>query len=843
MDAARDGLNEARLADDGDEEVAQSAVDCSTVPRCRRSASLSSVSDYVVAEPRSNSCSPRAHDSSTDNIDDVDPTQSQSCKSLAQATADVEAMTTKTTPRSAPLLEQLVTSPCEVVAPVPSNSALSPPAAASDANGQSNLDKSFLQKLESFVSSVGQVATVAPLNGWIRRSVFPSRSGASAAGSIPVVAKRPGPAGICPYSLSTFYPSPAATDSSRPLDLSSKRTETSASVDSAPASHHRRVDLMQRDCGQGEVEGRFMDMNEVQPSGANSLACLERDFGEHSAIFAHVGSSRGGQRQAAAALTTRGGVVSRRGRTVVMPGLTAAAHTPAGARICPPSSITTPHAELHPPRSFVNNSRHPLTYGRTGFVGSKLEVRHPMMPTTTAATMLRCLQCGRTFFSLPELTLHMIQSAHYANLICAAAAYSVDGEEDCVVLDAYDGRQSSNVGVDRSTHKSGALKPPRGKGLTEMADGHREDHLYRSSSDIRRRNCVDTAVSPARSLDDESVSSAGLTETESLRSSTSSASPTSPSYEHAGSGATDDDLMIMSRLLRLQPLLSRTVLDNMQSGAAVPGHIDWTALGLSATEERRQLARGRSSKTSLRELDRSPAADSLPIDMRSQRPDGNRHRDSQSRQMSFLTTATKIPTLASRQSSTVYLEKLLDDIRGCRKSLDSSIKRSASSKWYNGKHRTKKHRTHSISSSDCDQARYDEPRPNGNRSVIISAAAPASGEVCLRKRDEGIHGCREAASNVKKSPPVNQDHYSSQRQEMADCARQLTSKEPALHRAVIDGGTTNSPVLSVNSRDVNVPTSTGRDFRRSSVDKDQSEYAVRFGKYYRLAQELSSKTD
>ena len=56
MDAARDSLNEARLADDGAEQVARSVVDCSTTPRCRRSSSASSVSDYVIAEPRSSSC-------------------------------------------------------------------------------------------------------------------------------------------------------------------------------------------------------------------------------------------------------------------------------------------------------------------------------------------------------------------------------------------------------------------------------------------------------------------------------------------------------------------------------------------------------------------------------------------------------------------------------------------------------------------------------------------------------------------------------------------------------------------------------------------------------------------
>jgi len=60
---------------------------------------------------------------------------------------------------------------------------------------------------------------------------------------------------------------------------------------------------------------------------------------------------------------------------------------------------------------------------------------------------------------------------------------------------------------------------------------------------------------------------------------------------------------------------------------------------------------------------------------------------------------------------------------------------------------------------------------------------------------------------------------------------------------IIDGDTADSPALSVGDRDADVSTVTGRDLRRSGVDKDQSEYAARFGKYYRLAQELSNKSE
>jgi len=836
MDAARDGLNEARLADDGDEVVVESVVDCSTTPRCRHSASTSSDSDYVIAEPRSSSCSPLADDGLTENVDDADP--AYLCSSVARVTDGIEATTTTTT--SVPLLEQLVSSPCDVGTPVPATSAMatsSSLAAASDADGQISLNKSFLQKLESFVSSVGQVATAAPLMSWIRRPVFPSQS---ATGSVAVAARGPGPAEICQFSVSTFLPSPSTTETCWPLDLSAKRMESPASVDNTRSFQHRRVDLMQRGPGHVGVEGGFVDTTEVKPNAANSLACLERDFGEHSAIFTRLGSSHDRQRQAVAAVTTRGG---RRGRNAAMPALMPAAHILAGARSCPPGTITEPHAELHPQRSSISSSQPPLTSGRTGIVGSKLDTRHPMTSMTTAAAVLRCLQCGRTFFSLPELTLHMIQSAHYANLICAAAAYGVEDEEDCVVVDAYNNRETSNAGVDHSTHRSQALQLRRGKDLTEVADAHRADRRYGNGCDVRRRDCLDAAVSPARSLDDESVSSAGLTETESLRSPTSTGSPTSPSRENVGSGASDDDLTLMSHLLRLQPLLSRTVLDNAQTGAAVPGHVDWAAVGLTAVEERqRQLVRGRSSKISMRELDRTSAADSLPIDMRSQRADGHRYRDSESRQM-YLSAPAKIPALTSRSSSTMYLEKLLDDVRGYRKSLSSGIKRPSSSKWYNGKKRSKKHRSYITSSSDCDQTRYDRPRLNGDRSVIVSIAAPISGELCLRKRDDGIHGCRETASGVKLSPPTNHEHYSMRRQETGDGTRRSTSKDAAVQPVVIDGVAANAPALSVSGRDVDVPTAAGRGIRRSSVEKDQSEYAARFGKYYRLAQELSSKSD
>ena len=873
MDAARDGLSEARLSDDGD------VVDCSTSSsRCQRSASSSSVCDYFVAETRSHcSSTPRDDDSLTEIVDDSTSTeQAPRCGSTSQVTVDdAEATTTTTASTSVTLLEQLVSSPCEIKH-VPASSAAaatsSQPAAVSDAKAQSNLSRNYLQKLESFVSSVGQVAAAPlpgpPLTGWIRRPVFPSESGSSTVGSTSAAVKRQESSGICPYPvLPAFFPSPSAAESSRPLDLSARRIETIDNVDCTPPPQ-RRHESSTQGSGQRGVEESFVDVGPVQPNGVNFLACLERDFGEHSAILTRlVGSSRERQRQAAvAALSARGGT-GRRGRmTAMMPGLMAVMNASSGALISPPGIVNVPQAEFRPVRrSFVDTVRKPQQPAncRTDVVGGKLDSRHPMMSTTTTATALRCLQCSRTFFSLPELTLHMIQSAHYANLICAAAAYSADDEDDCVVVDAYKSRQSSNAGVDHSTHRSGgALQPSRGgKGVTAMADVRREDHLRRStgSNDARRADYLDAAVSPVRSLDDESVSSAGLTETESLLSPTSSGSPTSPSYENVinSGGASDDDLALMSHLLRLHPLLSRTLLDNRQTTAAVPPpHVDWTALGLAAAEERRRhLNRGRSSKTSPRELDRSPAANSLPIDLRSQRADESRYKDSQSREMPSLIAAAKIaPALASHPPSTVYLEKLLDDVREYRKSVSAGVKRSASSRWYNGKHRTKKqHRTHSISSSDGDSTRYDGPRLNGDHSAITSVGAAAvatSGEVCLQKRepDDRIRhgGCSgETASAVKFSPSLNheQQHSTRRKETAANCVRRSTPKEPIV---INDSVARNGPALSINSRDTGASTAeaaAGQDFRRASVDKDQSEYAARFGKYYRLAQELSSKSD
>jgi len=623
--------------------------------------------------------------------------------------------------------------------------------------------------------------------------------------------------------------------------------ELSVPVDRTQTSQHGRVDLIQQNSGQNEVLRRYVDdVSKVRANSTSSLACLERDFGEHSTILTRLGSSRDRQRRTVAPSVARGGTASRRGGTAVMPGLTPVANNAAGTRLCAPVTATVPHTELYPPRTCNGNDRRLSTSGQAGVVSGKLDARKPAMSATTAATALRCLQCSRTFYSLPELTLHMIQSAHYANLICAAAAYSYDDDEDCVVVDAYNSRSTSNFGVDHSTHRSGTLQMSRRKALTEMIDAHRGDQLCRSNGDIRCRDCVDTAVSPARSLDDESVSSAGLTETESQRSPTSTGSPTSPPYENVGSsGTSDDELAIMSHLLHLQPLLSRTVLDNIQTDPAIPpGYVDWAKVGLAAAQERqRQLVRGRPSKTPMRQLEKSSAADSLPIDMRCQRADGNRYRESQPRQVA------KIPALTPRSPSNAYLQKLLDDVRGYRSSLNAGSKRSASVKWYNGKQRTKKHRTCSISSSDCDQTlMYDGPRLNGDRSTVVSAAATAltAGEACLRKRDDGVYVRRETVSNVRMSPSdLNHEQLSwSRRQETADCTRRTTPKDATiLQPVVVDGGKPNSPALPVGGRDTDKPNAPGRDFRRPGVDKDQSEYAARFGKYYRLAQELSNKSE
>jgi len=802
MDAARGGLNEARLVDDVDGNV----VDCSTTPRRCHSSTPSSV------ESTSCSCSLPNDESLTMDVDDACPAPAQPCESLAQVADDTTATASST---SVPLLEQLVSSPCDVITSVSANCVVT--RAVDSSRHSSQLNKSFLQKLESFVSSVGQVIPTPlsrpPLTGWIRRPVFPSQSDSSSSGNRSAVAKRLGPVEVSSYRMSPLLQQPAPeADSSRPLDLSAKRMESPILVDNTRLSQRA---LMQTDSGYGVFEGRFVDASDEQSGGANSLACLERDFGEHSSILTQLESSRDRQRQAAVALSTTVGAATRRCRVGAVPGLTTAYH-PAGAPVC---SIAAPRAEeSRPLRSFLRSSRQlPYPSDRTSVVdANKLNSRHPVMSTTTTtATALRCLQCGRTFFSLPELTLHMIQSAHYANLICAAAACNGDDEEDCVMVDAYNSRQSSSAAVDQSSRRTGALQLTRGrKSTTEMAAGViGVDRLCRNGSETRCSDYLDAAVSPVRSLDDESVSSAGLTETESLRSPTSTGSPTSPSYENA---ASDDDLALMSHLIRLQPLLSRTVLDHRQ--AAPGGHVDWTAMGLTAAEKyRRQPVSGRPSKTSVRELDHSPAAESLPIDLRNQRADGRRYRESHVRET------------ASRPSSTAYLEKLLDDVRGYRKSLSVGVKRSASSRLFNGKHRTKKHRTYSISSSDCSV--------NGRR--LNGVSRPTSGEVYSRKRDDS----GEVASSVRMSPSEKQQ--SSQPHEMsADRTRRSSPKEAVIQPIVVDDRPAGSPALSVRGRDAaDLPTTTRRDLRRSSVDKDQSEYAARFGKYYRLAQELANKTD
>lgn len=823
MDAERDGLNEARLADDGAD------ADCTAAPRRRRhSTSPSSVSDYVVAESTSSSYSPRNDDSLTEDVDDAGPSAARDdVEPPATATT-----TTTTTLTSVPLLEELVSSPCEVVTPVQVSSAadsLTPPATAGDAEEQSSLSKSFLQKLESFVSSVGQVipATMprAPLTEWMRRPVFASRSGVSASGGMPMAAKRPNP-----YAVSAaFLPSPSEAAGTRPLDLSARRTESPADVDN---TQRRHAGVTQHRPGDGGVEGRFVDMSEMRSNGVDSLACLERDFGEHSTILTRLGSSRDRQRQAAAALAT---TTNRRSRNAAMPGLTAVHSSPA-VGVCPSGTVAAPHAEdLRPPRSFVDRSRQlPATSDRTCVLdANKLNSRHPTMSAmaaaaAAAAAALRCLQCSRTFRSLPELTLHMIQTAHYANLICAAAAFSATDDEDCVNVEARNSRQSSN---DHYAPRRGPLQLSPRKDVTEMTDAGGGDRRNRSGG---RGDYVDAAVSPARSLDDESVSSAGLTETESLRSPTSTGSPTSPSYENVA----DDELALMSHLLRLQPLLSRTAVDNWQAGTAVPYHVDWMAVGLAAAEERRRrLLVGQSLKTSARQMDRSSAADSLPIDLRSQRTDGIRYRDGYSRQMPGLTAAANIAAFASRPSPAAYAEKLLDDVRGYRKSLIAGVKRSSSSRWHNGKYLTKKHRTYGTSSSEM---KYDGQQLNGDRSAVVD---PTSGEVCRRKRDDGVRSCGEVASGVKISLPVNHEKRCS-RQETSNGVRRRTSpRDVVVQPIVIDGGTADSPDLSVRGRDGDVPTAARQDFRRPSVNKDQSEYAARFGKYYRLAQELSSKSD
>lgn len=149
------------------------------------------------------------------------------------------------------------------------------------------------------------------------------------------------------------------------------------------------------------------------------------------------------------------------------------------------------------------------------------------------AAAVKCLECNAQFLSLPELTIHMMHAGHYANIICSDSDSRTNTIRPGYNSWRAGGSTGSDIGKRLAPTAAVCWRP-------EMADVG-ENRL----------------VSPAKSLDDESVSSTGLTDTGSgsmspVKSPVSSSSPMQPEEQDTGK--------LVSRLLqRLDPLVVRNL--------------------------------------------------------------------------------------------------------------------------------------------------------------------------------------------------------------------------------------------------------------------------------------------
>jgi hypothetical protein len=159
----------------------------------------------------------------------------------------------------------------------------------------------------------------------------------------------------------------------------------------------------------------------------------------------------------------------------------------------------------------------------------------PPCEQISSAAAVKCLECNAQFLSLPELTIHMIHAGHYANIVRS----DTDSRAN-TIRPGYNGwRAGGPTGSD-----IGKRLPP-------------------TAAMCWRRDLADAGesrlVSPTKSLDDESVSSTGLTDTASgsgsmspVKSPVSSSSPMQPEEQDTGK--------LVSRLLqRLDPLVVRNL--------------------------------------------------------------------------------------------------------------------------------------------------------------------------------------------------------------------------------------------------------------------------------------------
>jgi len=459
-----------------------------------------------------------------------------------------------------------------------------------------------------------------------------------------------------------------------------------------------------------------------------------------------------------------------------------------------------------------------------------IERQSPANQTATNSA-LKCLECSGRFSSLPELTLHMIQAGHYANIVRA---------------------------------DNGSLPSSAYNGWNDGKD------VVNKLSTTRWRQEMDGSASPALSLDEESISSISLTESGSgasmspIKSPALSTSSLSPPRRNEKN---DEDKQLVDDLLHgVDPMVARNLLLGQPS--LFDGSIN---NGSSATAA--VAAFGMVIKSMKKYIECSLNQSAIDVDWKSnatakqqRRPHHNprRHQTHRDEAMLFDGRSKKpdreTPTHRKNSSSSSTSDSL-DATEGTRKTYNLStvpMKRSLIDRVVNV--------------PDKRRAMESERgSPPGELPLVGECRRPSDGDTRhkladnLTTRTSVVSTTLAQSVSSKRSPlpliagaPPEAPSRSSSQEVGAVCSllehrpvrSQTTPPTPSVGRAVSVVAATASQLKNIDDISVSSPslpqqsaTSTANSVVNCSGPSDDNEYTTRFGKYCRLARELAGRAN
>ena len=275
----------------------------------------------------------------------------------------------------------------------------------------SAFDDSVVRKLESFVESMNVRRCTKPSTITWTDSVTSSTSGLGRQ-SFPVCRPLNGLRGSSGSGvLLPFYVPFKTSDAlEHPLDLSSKTNPLG------------RTSTVRMESAAAFVQAAD-EPAEVGDDGVSSLESLQKQFGENSAMLERIGVRR---QHAVSVVAPLAGIGAQmHGATSPLNGVGLygpALNEPCVQPSCRPVSVP------HPDGSSADGRCLPTTFVASRSLPTDRRSARRLVRGQDAwmngvngrqrrSSVLRCLECNMSFWSLPELTLHMIQTAHYANIV------------------------------------------------------------------------------------------------------------------------------------------------------------------------------------------------------------------------------------------------------------------------------------------------------------------------------------------------------------------------------------------------------------------------------------------